>query len=326
MSAGVEGKIFGALANALDAYVSSNPIAVAYPGLPFVPTAGVPFLRPWHLPAPTLATDWARSNDYSGIFSIDVFWPAGQGIKPAMAAASRLIDFFVGGQPFRSGSISLTSEKLIEDGTNTIHFVGAIVAPIVVTGTQMFFSMPAKAAERKSVILESFDGANPVKCEFDLVNVVAGTPVGCTPAIFAIGNGEFLVSIAWTMLFDASVQFVIFVNSSFGANPVYVGTPGAGVFIGRARWTEDAALTDFDMAGGTTNGSSVIGSIADSSQEIAVTIIEPPYLSPAQQEPGWLQIPVNIRYRAFARASGLIEMAIAATEGADIAAFSVNAA
>lgn len=161
MSALVEAKIFDVLATALDFFVASNPTLVAYPGLSFIPTAGQPFLRPWLLPAPTLATDWARSNDYSGIFSIDVFWPAGQGIKPAMAAASQLIDWFIGGSPY------------------------------------------------------------------------------------------------------------------------------AGV-------------------------------------DIAVQINDPPYISPALQEPGWLQIPVNIKYRAFASAPGLIDMKIAATEAADTAAFHVT--
>jgi Bacteriophage related domain of unknown function len=158
VSAIVDSQIFNALANALDAYVVANPVAVAYPGLSFVPVPGQPYLRPWLLPAPTITTDWARSNDFSGIFQIDVFWPAGQGIKPAMAAAAQIVDYFAGGTP-------------------------------------------------------------------------------------------------------------------------YAGT------------------------------------------DIAVQVNEAPYLSPAQQEPGWLQIPVNVRYRAFASAPGLLIAALAAVGSADVAAF-----
>ena len=34
--------------------------------------------------------------------------------------------------------------------------------------------------------------------------------------------------------------------------------------------------------------------------DLTVSINEPPYLGPALQEPGWIQIPVSIRFRALA--------------------------
>ena len=321
MSAAVEAKLLDALAGALDSYIASNPIAVAYPGLSFVPVAGVPFLRPWFLPAPTLATDWANSNDYSGIFSIDVFWPAGQGIKPAMAIAARIIDFFAGKQ--FAATVGTTFEKIAEDGTNTVHFAGQPPGAAVSAGTQVLFSIPAKPAERHTLTLESTDGSSTVQCEFDLAAGIAGAATGCTPAISPLGNGEFLLSISWTMLFDASTQFVAILTQTTGGSQFYTGTPGSGVFIGRAHMAIGSVAADFDMIGGVLNGASIMmtGGAPDD-EPVTAQIIEPPYLSPAQQEPGWLQIPINIKYRAFAHAPGLIDMAMGATEAADTAAFS----
>jgi hypothetical protein len=93
---GIETKIFGALAARLDAFVSAYPIDVAYPNINFMPRPRMPYLRPWMLPAPTISASLIApgSMDFKGIFQIDVFWPAGQGLIQALEKSAAIIAHF----------------------------------------------------------------------------------------------------------------------------------------------------------------------------------------------------------------------------------------
>ena len=91
-SLGVNTKIWIALMAQLAAYVAAHPIAVAYPGITFIPTSGNPYLRLTFLRAAASAFDLQNTTDYRGVFQVDVFWPAQQGELAALEAAESIIN------------------------------------------------------------------------------------------------------------------------------------------------------------------------------------------------------------------------------------------
>ena len=99
MTTGIETKIFRALTDKLDAYIAANPIAIARTGLNYTPTSGTEFLRATHLPAATRALGNANtdSNEFRGLFQIDVFWPEGKGVVAAKEEAAAIIAHFARG-------------------------------------------------------------------------------------------------------------------------------------------------------------------------------------------------------------------------------------
>lgn len=104
MSVGIETKVFRALTDRLDAFVIANPIAVAYPARDFSPPAETPYLRISWLPARTDPVAIKRTNEYSGIFQVDVFWPDNKGlIKPLEFAALLVAHYVRGTTLFREG-------------------------------------------------------------------------------------------------------------------------------------------------------------------------------------------------------------------------------
>jgi hypothetical protein len=94
VSVGIETKIFRALTDHLDSFLVADKTAVAYPGSQFVPVPSKPFLRPALLLNPTLAFDLVRTNVYSGIFQISVFWPEQQGLVAPLEKASAVAAHF----------------------------------------------------------------------------------------------------------------------------------------------------------------------------------------------------------------------------------------
>lgn len=95
MTTGIETKIFRALTGKLDAYTTGNAIDVAYPGRTYTPREDTPWIRPTLLWATTDAVDLSGdTNNYSGIFQVDLFWPEQRGMVRVLERASAIVAHF----------------------------------------------------------------------------------------------------------------------------------------------------------------------------------------------------------------------------------------
>jgi hypothetical protein len=101
--------IFRALAARLDLFIAQEAIDVAYPGLPFIPRADRPFLRPWQLPALTQSSGFGArdANDFRGIWQVDVFWPDDLGILAPLEKASKLMAHYGKGLVLHEGGVKV---------------------------------------------------------------------------------------------------------------------------------------------------------------------------------------------------------------------------
>lgn len=96
MAIGIETKIMEGLCQRLSTLVFSPTLPVAYPNNPHSPVDGQPFLRATWLPGEPFQSSLgdAGYNRYVGLFQIDVFWPADQGlVRPAEVAAATAAHF-----------------------------------------------------------------------------------------------------------------------------------------------------------------------------------------------------------------------------------------
>lgn len=105
---GLETKIFRALSDALDAFragylVGGAMLDIAYPGVNYVPVTGKPYLRPSYLPAPSVSRSLSHSDEFFGLWQIDVFWPVNKGITAPMEVASAIMAHYRGRRLFRDG-------------------------------------------------------------------------------------------------------------------------------------------------------------------------------------------------------------------------------
>jgi hypothetical protein len=109
MTTGIETKVFRALTDRLDAYSTANSIAIARTGLNYTPTAETKFLRATHLPAQTraLSLSFDGTNEFRGIFQVDVFWPEGKGIVAAKEQAASIIAYFARGTEMTHGGVTV---------------------------------------------------------------------------------------------------------------------------------------------------------------------------------------------------------------------------
>ena len=101
-----ETRIYSALIAQLMTF-ASDPIAIAYPGITFAPVSGQPYLRVSFLPAMTAAFDLQHTDDYRGVFQVDVFWPAQQGEILPLEMAESLIAYFQRGSVLRSPGLDI---------------------------------------------------------------------------------------------------------------------------------------------------------------------------------------------------------------------------
>lgn len=94
-----EAQIADALIWHLSQLVLTPTRPIAWPGVPFSPTVGVPFLSATHLPNTTGATGLAFDADreFRGLFQVSVFWPAGKGIIEPLDLAGQVASHFARG-------------------------------------------------------------------------------------------------------------------------------------------------------------------------------------------------------------------------------------
>jgi hypothetical protein len=113
MTTGIETKVFRALTDRLDAYATANSIAIARTGLNYTPTAGTKFLRATHLPAATRAIGNGNddTNEFRGLFQVDVFWPEGKGVVAAKEEAAKVIAYFAKGTSLTHQSVTVKIKR-----------------------------------------------------------------------------------------------------------------------------------------------------------------------------------------------------------------------
>lgn len=78
------------------AAAQSPALTVAWPNINFDTPASGGYLRPTFLPAQTFSFGLASgsSNQYRGIFQVDVFWPENDGLPNALEVADAVKDWF----------------------------------------------------------------------------------------------------------------------------------------------------------------------------------------------------------------------------------------
>lgn len=98
MALRTETKIAEALLAKLGALTLSPAIPIAWPNVAFAPPVDSqgkpsPFLRANDIPAPTLGLSLSSTgtNDYVGLFQVDVMWPQGGGVSAAKEVAAAII-------------------------------------------------------------------------------------------------------------------------------------------------------------------------------------------------------------------------------------------
>jgi hypothetical protein len=94
MATGIETRILEALNAQLAALVLSPVVPIAWQNKSFTPSGA--YLRPWLLPVRTdaLTVSVLGSNDYAGLYQVDVFWPSGSGLTDPMERASAIAAHF----------------------------------------------------------------------------------------------------------------------------------------------------------------------------------------------------------------------------------------
>ncbi|MET3352375.1 UNVERIFIED_ORG: hypothetical protein ABID33_000258 [Xanthobacter viscosus] len=91
-----EAQIADALIWHLSQLVLTPARPIAWPGVPFSPTVGVPFLSATHLPNTTSATGLAfdAGREFRGLFQVSVFWQPGKGIIEPLDLAGQVAGHF----------------------------------------------------------------------------------------------------------------------------------------------------------------------------------------------------------------------------------------
>lgn len=71
----IEAKLQQVMNNHLASVVLDPVLPIAWPEREFSPPSDLRWIRVQELPAPTVPYGVGDTNDYSGIFQVDVFWP-----------------------------------------------------------------------------------------------------------------------------------------------------------------------------------------------------------------------------------------------------------
>lgn len=117
MSAAPETAIWNALASRMQTLTLSPALPIAWPNVAFEnPTTAGAFLRVNFLPNPAEAVTiphdgWDR---HSGIMQVDVMWPEGEGIAPAMQRAEAVAAHFPRGWQVRNDGVLV---QIVRRGT-----------------------------------------------------------------------------------------------------------------------------------------------------------------------------------------------------------------
>jgi hypothetical protein len=105
----------------------SPALSVAWENVPFTPTTGATYLRPFLLPATTVAPDLAGAlRTWSGVYQVNVVAPINGGPGVAEGIAAELAAVFPLNQRLAGSGLALqimspvTAAQGAEDGTNFV--------------------------------------------------------------------------------------------------------------------------------------------------------------------------------------------------------------
>jgi len=126
--------IMVAFATALNTFAATQNIQVAWENVNFTPPQDEPYLRGFLLPATTVAAGLGTSayNKHSGVYQVDVIYPAGQGWGGCSSMAEKVRKNFKRGSSLKSGAIIIesasTGPAMREDGRYkipvSINYIG----------------------------------------------------------------------------------------------------------------------------------------------------------------------------------------------------------
>ncbi len=113
--------IMAAFNGALHSFATTEEIPVSWENVDFTPPSG-PYLRGFLLPATTVAAGLGTSahNMHTGVYQIDVIYPAGQGWGDCASMAEKVRKNYKRGSSLQSGAIIIenasTGPAMREDG------------------------------------------------------------------------------------------------------------------------------------------------------------------------------------------------------------------
>jgi hypothetical protein len=120
--------IFAALNNHLDDFAATEEISVAWENVDFNPTADVPYLRAFVLPASsvTIGVSDNSSDSHRGIYQVDCVYPSGSGWGAAKTMAGMICSYFRRQTIDGVKIINVTENKGISD-------LGRYIIPVSLT-------------------------------------------------------------------------------------------------------------------------------------------------------------------------------------------------
>ena len=137
---------------------------------------------------------------------------------------------------------TITADKLIEDTTNTTHFLTQQFSPLSV-GLDYNFSVYLKAGERTKVSIQISGGSVRVNL---LTGVIETNTTTSTPIVTNVGNGWWRFSILNIPAFTiANPLYRIFIVNALDSTS-YVGDGVSGVFVWGFQLTQSSTLLPYE--------------------------------------------------------------------------------
>jgi hypothetical protein len=134
---------------------------------------------------------------------------------------------------------NLTADKLVEDTTASNTHVMYYSYSGLTVGTAYTWTIYAKAGERSKIWMSA--DASVASGYFDLL---AGTVIGGSGTINAVGNGWFRCSITSASAITAATQFYVWLVNT-GTNTSYTGDGFSGIYLWGAQLEAGAFATSY---------------------------------------------------------------------------------
>ena len=137
----------------------------------------------------------------------------------------------VSGTLYTAPDNTTTANSLILNTSVVSHYIGQAFTPGTLSSTSYTYSQYIKYNGLQFVQLVI--GAIGCYCNFDLINVLAGTPSGCTASIFNAGNGWYRCAITFTGNAGVTAYTDVIASNSLsaGVTPSFAGSGTNGYYV-----------------------------------------------------------------------------------------------